>query len=351
MFAPRRKRSLLGLDITASSVKLIELSAHRGCYRVEAFAAEAIPPESVNDTTIIDAEAVGNAIRGAVRRSGSRTRDAAIGLSGDSAITRVIEMPRHLRGAELEDRVELEADRRIPFPMEEVSFDFDVVGPSSRHPDMQDVLIVAARTENVEQRQVALEAAGLVPRVVDIEAFAFEKGCRLLSHQMPDGGAGKVVAVVDCGAINTTFSVLDDLGVSYARNFAFGGNRLTEEIMRAYGLGFEAARRARECESLPDDYRTRVLAPFMNEMAEHVSRSLEIYRSSEGAPPEQLLICGGCANLHGVADAVARQVGISTANGDPLGEMQLARRAEAEGVRAAAPALLTACGLALRSFD
>ena len=349
MFATRRRRPLLGLDITASSVKLIELSAHRGGYRVEAFAAEACPPETVSDSTIIDAEAVGDAIRRAVRRSRSRTREAAIALSGDSAITRVIEMPRHLRGAELEERLELEVERRIPFPMEEVSFDFDVDGPSSRHPDMQDVLIVAARTESVEQRQAALEAAGLLARVVDIEALAVEKGCRLLSHQMPGAGAGKVVAVVDAGATTTKFCVLDDLKVSYARDVAFGGNRLNEDVMRAYGMGFEEACRARERGSLPDDYRTGVLAPFIDAMAEHVGRLLEIYRSSDGASPERILICGGCAKLPGIVDALASHTGIVAALGNPLGEMRLAPRAE--GAHAAAPTLLTACGLALRSFD
>ena len=349
MFATRRRRPLLGLDITASSVKLIELSAHRGGYSVEAFAAEAFPSQTVSDSTIVDAETVGDSIRRAVRRSGSRTRDAAIALGGDSAITRVIEMPRHLRGAELEERVELEADRRIPFPMEEVSFDFDVVGPSSHRPDMHDVLIVAARTETVEQRQAALEAAGLMARVVDIEAFAVEKGCRLLSHQMPGAGAGRIVAVVDAGATTTTFCVLNDLKVSYARDVAFGGNRLIENVMRAYGQGFEEARRSMECGKLPDDYRPRVLAPFIDAMAEHVGRLLEIYRSSEGASPDRILICGGCANLPGIAAAIASYTGIAAVVGNPLGEMRLAPRAE--GVQAAAPALLTACGLALRSFD
>ena len=351
MFATRRRRSLLGLDISAASVRLIELSAHRGSYRVEAFAAEACPAEAVSDTTIADADALGDAIRRAVRRSGSRSRDAAVALSGDSAITRVIEMPRHLRSAELEDRIEAEADRRIPFPMEEVSFDFDVVGPSPRHPDMQDVLIVAARTESVEQRQAALEAAGLVPRVVDVEAFAVARGCRLLSHQMPGSGAGTVVAVLDCGATSTRFSVLDNLTVSYARDFAFGGNRLVEATMRAYGLSFDEARQAQGGAGLPDDYRDRVLAPFIADMAQQIGRSLEIYRSSEESSPEQLLICGGCASLPGVADTVAGQVGIGTAIGNPLGGMELAPRPKADGVRAAAPALLTACGLALRSFD
>lgn len=350
-FPKRRKRSLIGLDITASSVKLIELSAHRGGYRVEAFSAEDVPANAVSDTTIVDADAAGEAIRRAIRRSESRTRDVAVALGGDAAITRVIEMPRHLRGAELEDQVELEADRHIPFPMEEVSFDFDVVGPSSRHPDMQEVLLVAARTETVEQLQTTVEAAGLAARVVDIEAFAVESGCRLLAHQMPAAGAGAPVAVVDSGASTTTLSVLHDLAVGYTRDFAFGGKQLAEAIMRAYGLSFEDACQAMQTGGLPDDYPASVLDPFVDDLARQVARALRIYLSSDGTPPAQILVCGGCANLAGVAEAVAKHSGIATAIGDPLGRMRLAPRAEAQGVQAAAPALLTACGLALRSFD
>ena len=145
-------------------------------------------------------------------------------------------MPKNSSPSDLEGQVELQADQYIPFPMEEVSFDFEVIGESERDPDMVDVLLVATRTENVEQRQVAVEAAGLSARVVDVEAFAVENACQLLTHQMPDAGADKFVAIVDFGASTTTFSVLKDLKVIYTRDFAFGGQQLTEEIMRTYGL-------------------------------------------------------------------------------------------------------------------
>ncbi len=350
MFLSGRKRSLIGLDITASSVKLIELSASGGSYRVEAFSAEATPPNAINDTTIVDADAVGEAIRRAVKRSGSKTREVAIAVSGDAAISKVIEVPKHLSGADLEDQVELDADRHIPFSMEEVSFDFEVVGRSGRDPDMQDVLLVAARTETVEQRQVAVEAAGLVPRVVDVETFAVENACRMLAHQMPAAGSGKVVAIVDFGASTTTFSVLHDLKVIYMRDLAFGGHQLTEEIVRTYGLSFEEAGRAKTEGGLPGDYRVEVLESFMDDMSQQVSRSLQIFRSARTVQPDQILICGGCANIPGVSGVIGSRVGIATDIANPLGQMRLSPRAEAQGVQEAATALLTACGLALRRF-
>jgi type IV pilus assembly protein PilM len=245
-----KSRPLLGLDITTSSVKLIELSMSGGQYRVESYAAEATPPNSINEKAIVDASAVGEAIKRAVKRSGARAKDAAVAISGDAAITKVIQMPRTLSENELEGQVEMQADQYIPFPMEEVSFDFEVIGPSEKDPDMLDVLLVATRSENVEQRVAACAAAGLTAKIVDVEAFALENACRLLTHQMPDGGLSRVVAVVDFGASSTTFSVLRDLKVIYTRDFAFGGQQLTEEVMRTYRSSTTcASRSAARCSS------------------------------------------------------------------------------------------------------
>ncbi len=352
VFSKSRKGSLIGLDITTSSVKLIELVESGRGYRVEAFAAEASPPNAINDKAIVDADAVGEVIRRAVKRSGTKAREAAVAISGDGAITKVLQMPKNMNEAELEGQIELQADQYIPFPMEEVSFDFEIIGESDRDPDMLDVLLVATRTENVEQRQAAVAAAGLNARVVDVEAFAVENACRLLTHQMPDGGADKLVAIVDFGASTTTFSVLHDLKVVYTRDFAFGGQQLTEEIMRTYGLSMEDAGRAKKEGGLPSNYQPEVLDAFMDDMSQQVSRSLQFFLASgTGEQPDQVLICGGCANIPGVADIVGSRVGIATEIGDPLGQMKLSSRAKSHGVQNDATALLTACGLALRSFD
>jgi type IV pilus assembly protein PilM len=348
-----KSRPLLGLDITTSSVKLIELSMSGGQYRVESYAAEATPPNSINEKAIVDANAVGDAIKRAVKRAGARAKEAAVAISGDAAITKVIQMPKTLSENELEGQVEMQADQYIPFPMEEVSFDFEVIGPSEKDPDMLDVLLVATRSENVEQRVAACAAAGLTARIVDVEAFALENACRLLTHQMPDGGLGRVIAVVDFGASSTTFSVLRDLKVIYTRDFAFGGQQLTEEVMRTYGLSMEEAGRAKKEGGLPGNYETEVLSPFIDDMCQQVSRSLQFFLASGAGreQPEQILICGGCANIPGAAEMIQSRVGIESQRGDPLGQMKVSQKAKAQAVKKDATALLTACGLALRSFD
>jgi type IV pilus assembly protein PilM len=332
-----KKQPLLGLDVTTSSVKLIELSLSGKRYRVESYSAEPTPPSSVSEKAIVDAKAVGEAIRRAVKRAGAKATDVAVAISGDAAITKIIQMPSSLSERDLEGQVEIQADQYIPFPMEEVSFDYEVIGPNDKDPDLMDVLLVATRTENVEQRQAAVNAAGLATKIVDVEAFALENACRLLSHQVPDNGIGQSVAVVDIGASSTTFSVLQDLRVIYT----------------TYGLSMEDAGRAKKQGGLPSNYQPEVLEPFIDDMTQQVSRSLQFYLASGGGreQPDMILVCGGCANIPGIADVISSRVGIPTEVGDPLGQMKISSKAKSQGVHKDATALLTACGLALRSFD
>jgi len=349
----RKSRQLLGLDITTSSIKLIELANSGGQYVVESYAAEATPANSMNEKTLVDPQAVGEAIRRAVKRSGATSTEVAIAISGDAAITKVIQMPKGLRDADLEAQVEMQADQYIPFPMDEVAYDFEVLGPSEKDAESVDVLLVASRSDNVEQRRAAVAAAGLNVRIVDVEAFALENACKLMTHQMPDGGIDRTIAVADFGASSTTFSVLRNLKIIYTRDFAFGGQQLTEEIMRTYGLTMEEAGRAKKEGGLPGNFQAEVLDPFIDDMTQQVSRSLQFYLASGSGreQPEKILICGGCGNVTGVADVIQSRVGITAEKGDPFGQMKLSARARAQAVQRDATALLTACGLALRSFD
>ena len=352
MFPSRANRPILGIDITTASVKLVELAQSGESYRVEAYAGEPTPADSIDEKTILDAEAVGKAIRRAVRRSGTKSREAAVAIAGDAAVTRTIRLPGNLSEDEMQGHVAFLADQYIPFPMEEASLDFEVIGPNEVAAGMLDVLLVATRSVNVTQRQLALRAAGLEARVVEPAAHAVERACQLLTHQMIGGGLKQLIALVDFGAHTTTFSALEDRKLVYTRDFAFGGQLLTEEIMDTYGLSAEAAEQAKHTGGLPGNYRTEVLDSFLEDMSQQVSRSLQFFLASNTAAgqPVQILLCGGCAKIPGAAAAVEERVGIGTQVGDPLGHMSLSAKAEDQGVRGDDTALLTACGLALRSF-
>ncbi|HWP94271.1 MAG TPA: pilus assembly protein PilM [Gammaproteobacteria bacterium] len=353
MLFTKKSRPLLGVDISTSSVKLIEIGRSGSTYKVECYAAEAMPPNAVTDKVITDVEACGEAIRKAVKRAGTRVKHAAVAIGGASVITKTISMPATLSDKELGEQIELQADQYIPFPLEEVAFDYEIVGPSPNDPDMVDVLLAATRRENVEQRQAVLEAAGLIAKVVDIEAYALENACRLLTYQMPDEGLDKTIAIVDFGSTTTTFSVLHDRKIIYTRDQAFGGKQLTEEIMRHYGLSYEEAGKAKREGGLPSNYKTEILDPFVEDMAQQVNRSIQFFLSAQSdySQLDQIIVCGGCATIPGAAAHIQERLGTPTVVGDPFGQMQISSKAKSQLVESDSPALMIACGLALRSFD
>ncbi|MGD8709500.1 MAG: type IV pilus assembly protein PilM, partial [Ectothiorhodospiraceae bacterium] len=264
-----RKQStpLLGIDISSTAVKLIELRKQGARFRVEHYAVEPLPQNAVVEKNISNLDAVSDAIRAAVKRSQSKTKEAAVAVPGSSAISKVLTLTGGLSDAEMEAQVNLQADQYVPYPLEEVNLDFQVMGPSASGGDDVDVLLVASRSENVEIRVDALQAAGLTPRIVDVESFALEQSFSLVGPDL-DGGIEQTVAVIDVGATMTTLTVFDEGRIVYTRDQVFGGRQLTEEIMRRYGLTFEEAGRAKRQGGLPDTYEEEVLAPFKDAMAQ-----------------------------------------------------------------------------------
>ena len=348
----RKKPPILGLDISSTAVKLLELGRSSGRYRVESYAVEPLPANSVVEKNITDVEAVGTAIRKAVKRSGTRARHAAVAVAGSAVITKVITMPANLADDEMEAQIEIEADQYIPFPLEEVSLDFEVLGPSEKNDDMVDVLLAASRSENVDIRVEAVEAGGLIPKIVDVEAYAMENAFSLINEQIPGHEDYHTVAVVDIGATMTTLSVLHDGRIIYTREQVFGGKQLTEEIMRRFGLSYEEAGMAKRQGGLPDNYLTEVLEPFKEAMAQQVSRSLQFFfSSSQYNTVDHIVLAGGSASIPGVDELIAERLNTPTSVANPFADMSLAPRVKPQVLSNDAPALLIACGLALRSFD
>ena len=350
-FVRNNPTTLIGVDISSTAVKLLQLSRTGDRYRVEHYAVEPLPPNSVVEKNVVEIDQVADAIRRAVDRSGSKTKFAAAAVAGSSVITKLIPMPADLSEDELEAQVELEAANYIPYPIEEVNIDFNALGPMPGAPEMQQILLVAARAEDVGTRQSALEIAGLKAQVMDVEAFAIENAFALMqpSLKIPPGG---LVALVDVGASMTTLNILRDGRSLYAREQVFGGRQLTEEIMRRYGLTYEEAGRAKRLGGLPESYEYEVLEPFRETLAQQVSRLLQFYyASSEYNRVDQIVLSGGCASIPGIAQQVEEQLGVSTVVANPLAQMTLGPRVQAQALAQDAPALMIACGLALRSFD
>jgi len=353
----RKKPSLLGIDISSTSVKLVELSHSDSGYRVESLAVEPLPANAVTEKNIQDVEAVGESLVKALKKSGSKCKLTALAVPGSSVITKIITMPASLSDSEMESQIELEADQYIPYPLEEINLDFQVLGETEGNPDSVDVLLAASRSENVEMRTAVAEIAGLTAKLVDVEAYTIEKATRLFTPQTvntddEENPAPFVIAVLDVGATMTSLNVIENNELIYTREQAFGGKQLTEEIMRRYGLAYEEAGRLKKVGGLPDNYIPEVLEPFKENMAQQVSRFLQFfYTAGQHETVDMIALAGGCASIPGIDELIASQLGIETVIANPFAEMDLSNKVNSQALSNDAPALMIACGLAMRSFD
>ncbi len=346
-------KSLVGLDISSSSVKLLELSRKGDRFHVESYAIEPLPPNAVTDKQIADAKAVGEAISRAINRAGTRTKDAAVAVAGASVITKIVELPATLSGDDMEEQIKAEADQYIPYPIDEVSLDFEVLGASAKNGEMVEVVLAACRREQVESLCAAVEIGGLKPRVVDVEAYALENACQFLEHQMPDSGRKRTIAVVDMGSTTTSVLILHDRKTIYTRDQAFGGRQLTEDIMRTYGLSQEDVHKARRAGKMPDGYETNVLPNFVSDMAQQIDRSLQFFFSAvtQYSSIDQIVLAGGCAHIPGVEASIQERLQIPVVVARPFANMSVASRAKPANLAQEESSLLIAAGLAWRAFD
>ncbi|MDB0047374.1 pilus assembly protein PilM [Porticoccaceae bacterium] len=350
-FFTKPSKLMLGMDISSSAVKLIELSKTGDSFKVEAYKVLPLPPNTIVDKNIADLDALSETIAAVVKRSGTKLTDIVSAVSSSSVITKEIELPAGLTELQMEMQIEVEADQYIPYPMEEVAFDFDVLGEVENNPDLVRVLLAACRQENVEHRRQALEMAGFNPKVIDVESFAVERAYKLVEGQL-DEVSDQVVAIADIGASVFSFTVLVDGKIIYSREQQFGGKQLTEEIQRRYGLSWEEAGEAKRKGGLPEDYATEVLAPFKESLVQHITRSLQFfYSSSHFNYVDQLFLAGGVSALEGLVDEVEQVIGLPTAVANPFANMQLHKSINPTALANDAPAMLLAVGLAMRSFD
>ena len=351
LFGKRKQTPLLGLDISSTTVKLLELSRSGEKYRVEAYAVCSLPQDAVVEKAINDIDAVAAAVRSVVAQSRSKLRHVAAAVAGSAVITKMIDMPEGLREDELETQLTLEADQYIPYPLDEVALDFEVQGPSPDREGMVEVLLAACRRETIEARVEAIEGADITPRIMDVEAYAMERAFGLI-HDSLDLGDANVVAIVDIGATMTTLSVLKDGTTIYTREQLFGGKQLTDEIMRRYGLPLEEAGLAKKQGGLPDDYEPELLNPFREAVVQQVTRSLQLFfSSSQYNDVDYIIMAGGVSYMEGLSDLVQEQLDTPTVVANPFAEMTIASRVNAVALASDAPAMMIACGLALRSFD
>lgn len=349
----RKNGPLIGLDISSSGVKLVELSDNgKDEYRLERFASEPLPRGAVVDGNIENIEQVSEAVRRVCKKSGTGARHAAIGLPPASVITKKIILPGGLSEEDLEFQVESEASQYIPFALDEVSLDFDVIGEAPNSPEDIEVLLAATRKEKVEDRVAVIEAAGLKAQVVDIESYAARAAVERITAQLPRGGQGQIIGLFQIGAQATHVSMLFNGQPVYEREQPFGGNQLTQDIVRTYGMSYEEADSKKRSGELPEGYERDLLFPFLENAALEITRAIQFFfTSTPYTRIDHIFLAGGCAVVPGLVDIVAERSKVPASVISPFKGMHLGSGVREKQLKAEAPSYLVACGLAMRRFD
>lgn len=345
-----KKRHLIGVDICSTSVKIVNVLRQQGTFHLQSYGIEALKPDVVVDRLIVDPEAVGSAIARLANRTQVSNSDAATAVSGSAVITKIIDMGSALSDTEREAQIRLDADQYIPYPLEEVNLDFEVLGPSLVDNGMVQVLLAASRSENVEQRVDALTFGGLKTKIMDIEPHAIERSFQLMVDSLSE--MPELVALVDIGHNQTTLYIAKDGEFVYSREQLFGELQLTEAIQNRYGLTSEEAAFNKRERTLPDDYRLEILTPFMESAVQQIMRSLQFYfSSSQNNSIDHLVLSGESSSIAGFAGMVQQKLGIPVTIANPFINMTIDPYIDNEQLAIDAPSLMAACGLALRSFD
>ena len=348
----RQPASLLGIDVSASSIKLVELGrSGSGQYIVERCAQELLEPGWVTESGIERFDEVADSLRRLVKKSGTRTKQAALALPLSAVIQKKIVLPAGLSELEMEFQVESEANQYIPFSLDEVNLDFCVVGQSANSVGDVDVLIAAARKETVQDRQGLAEAAGLKPMVLEIESNATALAARRLIGNMPSKGKDAFIAIFEIGGNASFLQIIHNNAVIYERDQSFNGGQLTQMIMRQYGFSQEEAEQKKRNNDLPADYKTVVLKPFVESIGQEINRALQFFfTSTPHNRIDHILLAGGSAVLSGLTDAVIEATGCATSVANPFEDMVMDAAVRSRSKSKDFSTYLTACGLALRRF-
>ncbi|WP_110667594.1 type IV pilus assembly protein PilM [Salinicola halophilus] len=344
----RSPKGLVGVDITSATVKLLELERQGDSFRIDSYAVRPLSEGAVIERRIRDRAEVVDTLNRALEHASLKSRQAVVAVPNSAAITRTLTLPASLSDDDIEARIQMESEKYVPFPLNEVAFDFQRLGSRGRYDDQQEVLLVACRMQDIETLTATLEEAGLEVVAVDVEGFALERVWQEIATQI-DVPGDDATALVDIGANLCAFNVLKGGRIVYSRDNLCGGRQLTDAISKRYAMSFEEAGRAKKRGGLPEEYQQRVLMPFIDTLIQHIGRSLQLYYTAAGQEEiRHLVLAGGSSALPGFAERLRAQSGLESILANPFANMRVGAGVDRGALTADAPAMLTACGLAMR---
>jgi len=320
--------------------------------RLEALAIEPMPKGAMSERSIQDIEAIGNVVAKLKRKLPKTVQSAAVAVSGQTVITKVIFMDVSLTDAELESQIAIEADSLIPYPLDEVNIDFEKLAINEADPSKVNVLLSAARTESVEARIGVLEAANLTAKVVDVESYALSRSLDVYYQQLPSDAYDKCVAIVDIGAVLMLVSVVQAGETIYTRDQVFGGDQYTNSIVAYYNKSFDEAEIGKTTGDLPPNYTFEVLAPFQTSLLQQVRRAVQMFLTTSGKDQvDYIVLTGGTAMIEGLDRLLIEELGIHTVVAEPFANIEIAPKVDRNILQRHRTQFAIATGLALRSFS
>lgn len=347
-----KHRSILGIDISSSAVKVLEISGAEDNLIIEGYGREPLPPNALDGNVIKDIGAVAQCIKKVLDKAKLTCKQVAVAVPDSAVISKIVQINDGLSNAEMEELVVIEADKYIPYPIDEINLDFEILGHSAKNASLLDVLIVASRAENVSTRVEVITHAGLEPKIVDVESYAVERAAQLLAKELPANGQDKIVAVIDIGAHYTHLFVLNGMHLIFSREEKFGGMQLIDAIAEHYKMPIAQAILAKEANDLPEDYESKVLEPFKAMVLLQIKRTLQFfYSTSQHSFVDHILLAGGVARQPGLVELIHEQLGVPTTIANPLSTMAHGKKVNMDMINNDAPALMVACGLALRHIE
>ena len=348
----RRSDSLVGLDIGSSAVKAVELTRAAGGYEVTAIGSAPVPFRSIVDGAIVDATAVTGAIRRAFETGGIRGRRVAASLSRNAVIVKRLTLPV-LDRTELAASIGREAERHIPFDLEDVNLDYHLLDPESGTGDhgALDVMLVAAKRETIARYTEVIGAAGCVPAVIDAGAFALQN-----AYAFNHGAAGRVVALLDVGASAITVNIVRGDRSVFTRDISTGGTACTEALQRELDLSFEAAERLKRRKSVPGcsaEDADPVVRAVGEQLLVEIQKTFDYY-AAEAADEriDHIVLTGGASSADGFEAACGPRFDATVERLDPFRRVGLDAATAGDASRSGvAGTAAVAVGLALRRAD
>ncbi len=340
--------SLLGVDFGSQSIKAVAISGKSKDFKITAVAEVPTPKGAIVDYQINDIEKVTTAVKTLVKHVSGGPRYVATSVSGSSVISKIIQADANFRDSELSAFVEQEAEQLIPFPLDEISLDYEILGPNLVDATKSDVLLSGAKTESVESRQAVFEGVGRTVKVVDIGIHALARAVKATIPGFEEAYNEKPVALVDVGAVTLTFGVMYHGEVIYQRLQSFGGDTLTQNLCQATGMAYEDAEKAKVTNRMPGDAKNEIINPFMIQLAQNIKRNVQLFSSSSShRDVSAVVLTGGGCLVEGFVDQMSSLLRMDVKCPDIFKKFpNLKSDTNQMGCK-----YMTALGLALRSFE